>query len=255
MTETDNPNDYLKLESRPLYDRAIGALELFIEKGQYKPGDKLPSEEALAKQLGVSRTTVREALGNLEAQGVIRRRHGVGTFVTAPTRRHLRGGLDDLESLRSLAERAGINEKLVEWVVAPFSATDKIAGKLEVEPDAPLVRAQATAASDRCLFAYLDNYISEQYIDLNDLKRFKKGTLLDYLVEHDEVRISYTFTNIYCVKADTPVASRLQVPENEPVLHLEEVFYSESGKPVVLALNYFLTDNFNFHIVRCVVRR
>lgn len=245
----------MKLVNRPLYDRAGEALEQLIEAGSYKPGDKLPSEQALANRLGVSRTTVREALRTLEMQGVINRRHGVGTFVSAPTRRELRGGLDELESLRSLARRAGINQRRVEWMVDLLPAPAKIARPLKIEPDTPLVRAQATAAGETSRFAYLDNYIPARYVDPNGLKHFTGGTLLDYLIAYDSVRISYTFSNIYCVPADSWVAARLKVGEGEPVMHLEEVFYSENGVPVVLARNYFLTDSFNFHIVRRVVRR
>src|SRR5512134_3555627 len=97
----------IKIDSRPLYDQAIDALNRFIVQGGYKPGDKLPGEAELSKHLGISRPTLREAMGSLECQGVITRRHGVGTFVTAPVRGAIQGGLEQLESLYSLAANAG----------------------------------------------------------------------------------------------------------------------------------------------------
>ena len=52
-----------------------------IEHGTYEPGEQLPSEKELSVKLGISRSTLREALLNLEQEGIVIRRHGVGTFV------------------------------------------------------------------------------------------------------------------------------------------------------------------------------
>ncbi|MDF2859258.1 MAG: GntR family transcriptional regulator, partial [Neobacillus sp.] len=71
----------IKLDSRHLYLQVIDRLKQDIDKGVYKEKEKLPSEFDLAKQLGVSRATLREALRILEEENVIIRRHGVGTFV------------------------------------------------------------------------------------------------------------------------------------------------------------------------------
>ena len=70
-------------------------------------GDRLPSEPDLAKSLGVSRATLREAMRMFEAQGLIRRRQGSGTFVVGqmPV---IEAGLELLESLETMAERLGL---------------------------------------------------------------------------------------------------------------------------------------------------
>lgn len=52
-----------------------------IVRGAFEPGDPLPTEQALCEQFGVSRITVRRALADLADEGLIERRHGVGTFV------------------------------------------------------------------------------------------------------------------------------------------------------------------------------
>lgn len=58
-------------------------LERLIVSGQLKPGDRLPAERELARQVGVSRPTVRSGLRSLAALGVVESRHGAGTFITA----------------------------------------------------------------------------------------------------------------------------------------------------------------------------
>lgn len=61
---------------------AVEQLRRLIWTQQFKPGDRLPSERELAERLGVSRTILREAVSVLEAQGLIRTRHGSGSYVT-----------------------------------------------------------------------------------------------------------------------------------------------------------------------------
>ena len=251
----DRLNRPLKLDSRPLYDRAVEALNEFIEQGQYKSGDRLPSEEELARQLGISRPTLREALGNLEVYGVITRRHGVGTFVAAPAQGPIQGGLEQVESLRFLAAKTGVKIERAEWVVEVVIAIDELASQLKLKPGAPLIHVQMTAKQADCLFAYLDSYILDAYVDVDHLRAYAEGSLLDYLIKHGEPKISYTHTNLYAIAADQAVAAWLGILEGMPLLHLAEIFYTETGQPVALSLNYFITDRLKFHIVRRVTRR
>ncbi|SAK39087.1 GntR family transcriptional regulator [Caballeronia fortuita] len=66
-----------------LTDKVVATLSEDIERGVLRPGDKLPTEAALMKQLSVSRSVVREAVSRLQAASVVETRHGVGTFVRA----------------------------------------------------------------------------------------------------------------------------------------------------------------------------
>ena len=83
-----------------------------IQNEVYKPGEKLPSEEELAGLLGVSRPTLRVAIGYLESQGLLIRRHGVGTFISNSQAENITGeGLEVVESVCDLAERLGLPYK------------------------------------------------------------------------------------------------------------------------------------------------
>ncbi|MDR7124540.1 FadR/GntR family transcriptional regulator [Pseudotabrizicola sp. 4114] len=64
-----------------------------IQEGDLKPGDKLPTENAMSKNFGVSRTVIREAIAQLRNEGMIETRQGVGAFVIDRPTRHIR--LDD----------------------------------------------------------------------------------------------------------------------------------------------------------------
>jgi len=68
----------------PLYIQIAEGLIGQIESGELAPGDRLPAERELSQKLGVNRMTLRRALQVLEAQGVITRRHGIGTYISEP---------------------------------------------------------------------------------------------------------------------------------------------------------------------------
>lgn len=250
----NEPGNSLKPDSRPLYDQAIDVLIRFIEQGDLQPGEKLPAEGAFARQLGISRPTLRQAMGHLESKGVITRRHGVGTFVTASAQGILRGGIEQLESLRSLADRAGVTSERGDWVITEVAADDGIAEKLEIQPGETVIRVQTTARNEECFFAHLDNYILPEYVDLKELENFEDGTLLDYLISKDEPRLSYTNTNIYAVEADEEIADWLRINPGKALIRLTETYYDDKGIPIVQALNHFITGCMNFRIVRRIIR-
>lgn len=71
--------------SKGRVDEIVQGLKNSIRLGQLQPGHKLPTESEIMARFGISRTVVREALSKLQASGVVETRHGVGTFVMAPS--------------------------------------------------------------------------------------------------------------------------------------------------------------------------
>jgi GntR family transcriptional regulator, transcriptional repressor for pyruvate dehydrogenase complex len=70
-----------------LTEKVVATLFDEIERGTLRPGDKIPTEAELMKQLSVSRSVVREAVSRLQAANVVETRHGIGTFILAPADR------------------------------------------------------------------------------------------------------------------------------------------------------------------------
>jgi GntR family transcriptional regulator len=96
-------------------------------------GEKLPSEPKLARKLGVSRATLREAMRTFETQGLISRRQGAGTFVLRPSS-VLDTGLEVLESIETLAERTGLQVSLGELQKVQREASEPEATVLRLRP-------------------------------------------------------------------------------------------------------------------------
>lgn len=105
-----------------------------IESGRYSPGDRLPPEREFAELLGVSRPTVREAIGALKARGVLRVVHGRGVFIAEPeTARELREAL--ATQRHSISELFAMREVL-EVPAAGWAAERQDAAALQRVSDA-----------------------------------------------------------------------------------------------------------------------
>ncbi len=242
----------LRSDARPLYIRAVDALYELLEAGVYQPAQLLPAEPQLAAQLGVSRSTVREALSHLEKDGLIVRKQGVGTFV-APRPAQISGGLERLASFRSVAELSGAKVETVARTVALVQADAEVAAALGVAEGSELVQLQIVEAIEGCRIAYLVGWIGREWVDLERLAA-DDGSLLEYLSRRDDIPLSYSRSAIYAIEADRTLADRLGVPEGKAILHLAETVYTDADVPVVFFKNYFVTDCYNFKIVRRVVR-
>jgi GntR family transcriptional regulator, transcriptional repressor for pyruvate dehydrogenase complex len=121
------------LERAPLYEAIAERLLSYVVQSELAAGDRLPGERELARRLGVSRTTVRQAIVALQAQGVLEVRHGGGTFV-----RDLAPGTAALEGVRARRDR--------------LPAVLEARRALEI----PLARLAARRRTDRDLAAIAD---------------------------------------------------------------------------------------------------
>jgi GntR family transcriptional regulator len=242
----------IKVKNRPLYAQAVDVLRSLIGEGDYEPGDRLPPEKELADELGISRTTLRVAMGTLERQGIIVRRQGLGTFVADRSPASLEGGLQFLQTLQSLAENAGLRAETSERDLSVVLATPEWAEMLRVKSGTALNRVRYTIAVEGLCVASIDTLVPEATITLHELAA-ASGSLLALLLDQAEIELSYTHSQIYAVEADASLADRLHVNEGKALLHLVETYYDRTGRPIALSYNYFVTDRFSFYIGRIIL--
>lgn len=241
----------LKLDSRPLYLQAEDALSRMIQEGRYKPGDRLPPEPELAQQLGISRATLREALRSFEDKGIIVRRRGLGTFITEP-KPLIESGLEQLESLDSLAGRMGLQCTTEDLEIVEMSASPRMADKLAIQPGAPVIAIGRTKVTNGTVVAYMYDVLPGTVTNVRTLRKEFKGSALDFLLQHSSSPIAFAKTNIVALRADHDVAARLSVKPSTVLLMLEEVTYTEDNRIVDYSQNYFLPAFFEFHVIRRV---
>ena len=148
----------------PLYRQMEAILEEKIARGEYVPGQRLPSEKELAQQFGVSVITVKKALASLTERGLVVRKQGKGTFVTTP--KHTR----DLRHIISFSEACQMNGtqpggRVLEQALTP--STDELRRKLQCD-DPQLVLITRLRSVDGVPMAVEQNWMPLSYRFLLD---------------------------------------------------------------------------------------
>jgi GntR family transcriptional regulator len=213
-------------------------------------GQRLPSEPVLAKQLGVSRATLREAMRTFETQGLIRRRQGSGTFVVGKVQA-LDSGLEVLESLETMAKRLGLEISVSNLSMDQAVADENIAAYLNLAVGAPLLLVRRVIRADGRPVAYLVDTLPEEVLNLDDLHGNFRGSVLDILLERGD-SLKTSRANISAIGATAEVAKVLEIQRGDVLLHFYSQLFDKSGKVVDYSLSYFIPGYFHFHVVRRV---
>jgi GntR family transcriptional regulator len=221
-----------------------------IEHGTYAPGEQLPSEKELSVQLGISRSTLREALLNLEQEGVVIRRHGVGTFVAPGYEHRLESGLERLESILELAARQGLHVQIEGLEVSQIAASANLCEKLEVPPGTEITSVRRAILVDETPVAYMVDFVPSSILAPRDVDQTFNGSVLDLLRDKQLAEIAQVVAQIVAVTADRTMGERLKVKRGQALLLLEETVFTSAGEAVECSRNYFVPDHFQFHVVR-----
>jgi GntR family transcriptional regulator len=237
-----------KRESHP-YQRLQGKLSALI--AATPAGDRLPAEPDLAKQLGVSRATLREAMRAFEGQGLIRRRQGVGTFVVGqgPV---IDSGLEVLESIESLAARIGLDVSMGDMQITEINAGKESAEVLGVPLDTMLLQVSRTILARNRPVAYLVDTLPEDVLTPAELATGFTGSVLDLLLRRGSPQLHHSVAEVRAVAGTPEVARALEIQRGDVLLMFSAVLVTSEDRIVDHSLSYFLPGYFRFHVVRKV---
>lgn len=243
----------LKEDRRPLYVRTAEQLERFINESKLHPGDQLPSETALATSLGVGRSTLREALRELELRGRVERIHGRGTILATPS--PITTGLETLESLESLATRQGWQCGTESVSVVEEPSTPEIAAKLEIASGAPVTCLRRVKTRDWEPIGHMTTWLPASRFPADGLRQTFRSSITDLLREDDATEFDYASAQVGAVGAAGDVAVALKVTPNTPLISLLETFFDVAGKPICHSVNLFIPESIRLETIRRPVRR
>ncbi len=240
----------IKSTNVSLHYQAELYLRDLIRAGTYQPGERLPPEGIFAEQLGISRPTLREALHNLEVEGMIVRKHGVGTFVSSSHVNRLDSGLEVLESLVHIANRMGLQTHMGELNVEERTPHPSESSALECGLDEKVVSVRRTILVGSKPVAALWDLVPARYLRVDDLDEKFQGSVLDIFIKRNHPKLAYSFTRLASVGADAKLARQLEMPRRTPLLRFEARLYAEDNQVVDYSISNFVPDYFDFHVIR-----
>jgi len=236
----------IKSDNRHLYLQVIDKLKQDIEEGLYKEREKLPSEFDLAKRLGVSRATLREALRILEEENVIIRRHGVGTFVNGKPL--FTSGIEQLSSVTQMIEQAGMKPGTIFLSSSTQSPTEDDHRRFSCKPDEKIAVTERVRTANGEPVVYCIDKVPERIF--TETLSHKEESLLAILEREAHRRITYAVAHIEPLGYHEKISPILECDPETALLVLKQMHFDEMDEPVLYSVNYFKADKFSFRVLR-----
>lgn len=231
----------------PKYIQISSWLRESILMGRYETGKKLPSEMELAHMCGVNRNTLRQALGDLAAQGMLKKVKGLGTFVTASEPVALRHKLNRISSFSQELQQAGIHEstRLLEKHLE--TPPRNVARSLTLSPDSKVIAIRRLRTGDDVPLIYEETYLP---VDLFEgiLEMDLTGSMYAIFTQEFHVELARCEQTISAVNLNRKVASLLGLKANSAGLHMKSVTYNDRNIPVEVLCCYFRGDKYAFEV-------
>jgi GntR family transcriptional regulator len=208
----------------PIYTQLANALRAQIDDGKWPVGSRLPSIEMLAQEFGVASATIRQAIKVLEEEGLVRRRHGRGTFIEREpsAKRWLRLASDwdslinMIEQLKPellLVETAKRQPRILEGEGRPVPAYQYIK-RVHYRGDLP--------------FCVIDIYLAAS-IYLKHPARFRKEVVVPILARMPDIKIARASQTLAIAGADPEAAGHLGLPLGAPVAKVRRTIVDLAG--------------------------
>lgn len=221
-----------------------------IERGAWRPRQRLPAEPTLAASLGISRATLRDALRSLEEDGFVTRVRGSGTFVTHRPR--LKNNLDVNFGVTDLIRSMGMEPGTERLKVFQAGATDEEAKSLSLPSGAPVICVERVRTADGRPVVFSLDLMPAALLKGRESALSGLGQRSIYTVLDRELGIVVRqgVVTVRPAKADRSVATALRVPRGTLLLYMIQVDYDEEGRPVLLSHEHHLADAFDVTVVR-----
>ena len=226
---------------KPLYAQVKKRITESLVRGEWTPGQVIPSEIELAHIYDVSQGTVRKAIDELTAESILIRRQGKGTFVATHNEENVQ-----LRFLR-LTSSMVIKEKLDNQLVS-FSkekASNQLAKTLNINSAATVISLKRVLTfNDKPLILDVIKIPAASFRGLTAERVVEKKGSMYRMYETDfGIRMLHADEKIKAVSANYEAASLLGVKEHSPLLSVERVSFTYDDQPIEWRLGLCITDN------------
>lgn len=232
-----------------LTDQTVLAIQEAIRLGKFPAGSQLPPEMELLQMMGISRTTLREALRILEEQRLIRKSRGRGTFVME------RAIVKDMSrnfGITEMISQAGYSAGTRDFKIFVDQASKTFAEKLSIPDESMIVVIERVRTANNTPIVWTRDIMPQEYLGgwMPTDTNLNGVSLYECLERYANIRIVDGVASFSPVQASREIADRLMIPRNSLLLLIEQVDHDQNQRPVLYSAEYHLTDKFNFIIHR-----
>ena len=230
---------------QPLYDQLVDILTDKIEH-EYRPGDLLPSERELSDRYGLSRTTVRLALQELERLGLVVRQHGRGTFVADRSSQttNLSQAYSFSEQMRSMGRDPSTT--ILEFSV--IEADKNLAEHMNTRIGERLYKIKRLRSADDMPMMVERSYLPVRKFMTLKRPMLEKKALYDIVEQDFREKIGVAEEEFFASIARPADAHLLDISEGAPVLDLIRTTYNTSNEIVEYTLSVARADQFKYKV-------
>ena len=216
-----------------------------IRAGEWRPGERIPSEPELARQETVSRSSMRAAITMLEEEGFVSRRHGSGTYVTH--RPALPNELGRNFGVSRMIASEGLEPGTVEESSGTEPAPRAVAEILGIEEGERVSALRRVRTADGRRVVDVTDWCRVEHLAPEDLPTV--GSIYAALAERG-LAVDHGVAHLTPRNADGEVAERLGVPSGTLLLTIDQVDRTADGIAVLVSREHHLADAFTFTLLR-----
>jgi GntR family transcriptional regulator len=210
---------------------------------------RLPSEPELSRQLGASRATVRQALSALATEGLIVRKHGVGTFVDDRVL-HISTRIEEVWDFAEMIKVSGYAPGVRHIELRLEPGDQDINQKLGLDPAAEIITTANVFLADGLPAIYCIDKIPAYLVNRAYRDEELHGPVYSFLQKRCDQRLDHNITQILPVVADPELSRLLEYPVGSPLHYFEEIGINNLGTPIIYSEVYYRPDYFAFHVIR-----
>lgn len=242
-TKDNSPVD--RLQATPLYHQIFLQLREEIYGGSRGFGSRMPTEEELSDQFGVSRITARRALAELAETGLVERKRRIGTHVIYQSpAKPIEGSIEQaIESLITFGRRTQVRILELETIAARAPVTEA----LHIALGTPVLRVARVRWLDDQPLSHLVSYVPADLAGAMNRNSLKNTPMLA-LLEQEGVRIGAATQTISASLADAALANLLAVEIGSPILRVNRTVMDIDKRPVQHVLAQFRPDRYQIKL-------
>jgi len=233
------------MEHSTLYNHIKLRLREAIQAGEYKPGDRIPSEHELMAKFGVSRATVRKAISELVLEGWLHRVQGRGTFVARPK---FRQTLSRLTSFTEDMLMLGLTPRTKLLSLRIEKANPEVAERLAIRPNDSIIYIERLRFANDEPMALNISVLPYHLVPGLESQDLEKKSLYEILERHYGLILSRAEQTLEPTLASLENARLLAVKAGAPLLLVEGVVYLKNNTPIEWLRIWYRGDRYKFHL-------